>query len=96
MTERLEGDLPPLKPECAEALDRVYEFLDHEMSEADCDRIREHLADCGPCLEQYDLDEALKALVRRSCACEPAPDQLRAKVLTRITAVRVQVEVREQ
>ncbi len=78
--------------DCSEVLDRVYEYLDNEMGELDCAKIKQHLDECGPCLREYDLDLALKALIRRSCACESAPEELRARVLTRITEVRVQYE----
>lgn len=74
---------------CREVLDRVYEYLDHELATPDYAKIRQHLAECGPCLRQYDLDEAVKTLVRRSCACEAAPDDLRVRILTRITEVRI-------
>ncbi len=60
------------------------------MGAPDYAKIKQHLDECGPCLRQYDLDEAVKALVRRSCACETAPDQLRLRILTRITEVRVE------
>ncbi len=79
--------------DCGEVLDRVYEFLDHEMGELDYAKIRQHLDECGPCLKEYDLDKALKSLVRRSCSGESAPDQLRAKIMTRITQVRIEFEV---
>ena len=75
--------------DCREVLDRVYEYLDSELGPPDYAKIKQHLEECGPCLRQYDLDEAVKALVRRSCACEPAPDELRRKIMVRITQVRV-------
>jgi len=78
--------------DCSEVLDRVYEYLDNEMGELDCAKIKQHLEECGPCLAEYDLDLALKALIRRSCACEQAPEQLRTRILTRITQVRVEFE----
>jgi len=78
--------------DCREVLDRVFEYLDDEMAELDCAKIKQHLEECGPCLQEYNLDTALKALIRRSCACEPAPDELRTKILTRITEVRVQYD----
>ena len=74
-------------------LDRVYEYLDGELADLDCAKIRQHLEECGPCLAEYHLDEVLKAVIRRSCACEPAPAQLRARILTRITQVRMQFDV---
>ncbi len=76
--------------DCAQALARVYEYLDGEMSPADLDRIREHIDDCGPCLQQYDLDVALKALVRRSCQ-ESAPADLRERIMVKITEIRIDI-----
>jgi len=77
--------------DCRDVLDRVYEFLDHELGEPDYAKIKQHLVECGPCLRQFDLDEAVKSLVRRSCS-EAAPDQLRRKIMVRITEVRIQLE----
>ena len=75
--------------DCREVLDRVYEYLDGELGSPDLAKIRQHLVECGPCLRQFDLDDAVKALVRRSCS-EAAPDQLRLRIMTRISQVRIQ------
>jgi mycothiol system anti-sigma-R factor len=81
----------PHETDCREVLDRVYEYLDGEMGPADVDKIRVHLDECSPCLRQYDLDIALKALVRRSCGCEVAPQALRARIMVRIAEVRIEM-----
>ena len=81
----------PHETDCREVLRRVFEFLDGEMTEQDVERIRQHLDECSPCLTEYGLDVALKALVRRSCACEQAPEELRERILIKITQVRVQL-----
>ncbi|MFI7588376.1 mycothiol system anti-sigma-R factor [Spongisporangium articulatum] len=81
----------PDDPDCSQVLNQVYEYLDGELSPADLLKIREHLDDCGPCLQQYDLDVALKALVRRSCGCDQAPVELRERILLKISEVRVQL-----
>ena len=78
--------------DCSEALLRVYEYLDGEMSPADCAKIQAHLDECAACLQQYHLDQALKAVVKRSCRAEAAPVELRATILQRITTVRVERE----
>jgi len=78
--------------DCRDVLDRVYSYLDHEVTTQDVANIREHLEACGPCLKHYDLESALKALVKRSCACEPAPVDLRVRILAQITEIRVQGE----
>ena len=59
--------------DCSEALHRVFEYLDGEMSTADSAKIAAHLSRCAACLRQYDVDTMVKALVKRSCACEPKP-----------------------
>ncbi len=82
----------PHATDCREVLQRVYEFLDGEMTSHDIDKIRVHLDECAPCLSEYDLDVALKALVRRSCGCEPAPEALRARIMVRITEIRAQLD----
>ena len=79
---------------CAEVLRRVYEYLDGELSGHELQHVSEHLDECGPCLRQYGLEEAVKTLVRRAHLPEPAPAQLRERVLLRVQQVRVEVRYR--
>ena len=81
--------------DCSRARLQLYEYLDGEMGSDDCVRIREHLEHCGPCLKEYDLDQTLKALVRRSCGCEVAPTELRMQIMSRITTIDITVEFRD-
>ena len=76
--------------DCSHALMQVYEYLDGEMGPDDCTKIREHLAQCGPCLKEYDIDQMLKTVVRRSCGCEAAPTQLRMQIMARITTINLE------
>jgi anti-sigma factor (TIGR02949 family) len=77
--------------DCAEIIARVYEYLDGELTGgAAYDQIRVHLHECGPCLREYGLEEAVKALVRRSCR-DHAPEDLRRKVLLRLSQVRIEL-----
>ncbi|MBT0768077.1 mycothiol system anti-sigma-R factor [Kineosporia sp. J2-2] len=76
------------EPDCSKVLDQVYEYLDGEMGEAELAQIRVHLEECSPCLQQYDLDVALKALVRRCCR-ETAPADLRERIMVKITEARI-------
>jgi mycothiol system anti-sigma-R factor len=78
---------------CSEVLARVYSYLDGEIEVSGCAEIREHLDECGPCLREYGLEEAVKRLVHKHCGSEPVPTELRTKVLSRIQAVRVELEV---
>ena len=74
---------------CTDVLALVYDFLDGEASDADRARIVHHLEECPPCLQQYGLEQAVKALVNRSCACEQAPDRLRIQIVTRIRQISI-------
>jgi mycothiol system anti-sigma-R factor len=62
------------------------------MGPDDCAKIREHLAQCGPCLKEYDVDQMLKTLVHRSCGSEAAPMQLRMQIMARITTISVELQ----
>ena len=73
--------------DCTEALSKLFEFLDSEMPEPDCDRIRAHLADCEPCLNEYDVEDHLKKLVRRSCH-DSAPVELHVRIREQLAFLR--------
>jgi len=83
----------PHEVPCSEVLARVYSYLEGEIEVSGCAEIREHLDECGPCLREYGLEEAVKRLVHKHCGSEPVPTELRTKVLSRIQAVRVELEV---
>ncbi len=77
----------PHETDCSEVLARVYEYLDGEMPDGDCGKIKQHLHECGPCLQEYGIEDEVKKLVKRSCS-DPAPEDLRAKVLAKLAAAR--------
>jgi mycothiol system anti-sigma-R factor len=76
--------------ECAHFLEQIVYLLDNELDEADCTEVRVHLEACHPCLEKYDLQRTVKAIVARSCA-ESAPEELRERVRLRIRQVQVRI-----
>lgn len=78
--------------DCSEALLRAYEFLDGELAPGDYARIQAHLDECRRCLQQYDLDTTLKALIKRSCRAEHAPDTLRVTIISRISMTVTRLE----
>jgi mycothiol system anti-sigma-R factor len=74
--------------DCEHVLKRVYQFLDNEVDDATGDAIRRHLSMCEPCLERFDVEEAVKSLVHRRCGGETAPAHLRAKIVSQLTVFR--------
>jgi mycothiol system anti-sigma-R factor len=84
----------PSAAECADYLEQIVFFIDNELAEADCAAVREHLDTCNPCLEKYDLQRTMKAVVARSCS-EVAPIDLRNKVMLRLQKMRVEIGTTE-
>ncbi len=82
----------PHEKDCGEVLDEVYLYLDGEQDAVSRDRIRSHLDECAPCLRQYGLEQAVKALVARCCGGDRPPVDLRERVLVRIQEVRLEIE----
>jgi mycothiol system anti-sigma-R factor len=80
----------PYDKDCTEVLERVFFFIDNELPTADFAEIQHHLDECRPCLQKYDLERTVKALVARSCS-EHAPQALRDKVLLQIRQVQVEI-----
>lgn len=76
--------------DCVEFLDRIVRLIDNELQEGDCAIVRAHIDSCNPCLERYNLQRTVKALVARSCS-EQAPAELRERVRMQISQVRIQI-----
>lgn len=80
---------------CADVVLRLFEYVDNETVAADTTVIKSHLDECGSCLREYERDIILKALIRRACGCEPAPEALRSQIMTSITQItQIRVERR--
>ncbi|MDQ1701235.1 MAG: hypothetical protein QOF57_487 [Frankiaceae bacterium] len=82
----------PHETPCSEVLEKVYLYLDNEIEPTDYAKVRHHLDECGPCLKQYGLDQAVKSVVQRCCGSDQAPESLRVQVMARIQQVRIEIE----
>ena len=85
--------------DCAQAIEKVYLYLDGEMADDDCATLRRHIEDCASCLREYGLEQAFKTLVARSCGCETTPPEVKERLMVRLREVRVeltQVEFRPE
>jgi mycothiol system anti-sigma-R factor len=73
---------------CADFLERIVCLLDNELDGGQVAEVKAHLDECAPCLQSYDLQRQVKALVARSCM-EHAPESLRERVRIQIQEIRV-------
>jgi mycothiol system anti-sigma-R factor len=79
------------KEDCADFLERIVYLLDNELDESECALVRMHLDECSPCLETYDLQRTVKAVVARSCS-EVAPETLKERVRVQIREIQVKIQ----
>jgi predicted anti-sigma-YlaC factor YlaD len=65
----------PHNPEnCKEVFAMLSEYLDLELPAIDCERIREHLAECPPCVEFIDsLRKSVELCHKYDPGVRPAP-----------------------
>jgi mycothiol system anti-sigma-R factor len=66
---------------CRQALDRVYEFLDKELTPEVEREVREHLEACKPCGQHYDFEQAFLTFLQARCRSRSAPPDLKRRIL---------------
>ncbi len=69
----------PDKPECTDAVHRLYHFLDGELTGDKRAQIQRHLDECLPCLEAFDFEAELRIVIAQRCR-EQVPDSLRNRI----------------
>jgi len=72
-------------PACLEIFARLSEYIDGELSPADCAAIEKHLADCPPCIEFLrTLKQCVEAshAIEGKAQCPPVPPELAARLKT--------------
>ncbi len=74
---------------CDEAIERLFEYLDSEVTDSDCLRIAAHLGVCDGCLDAASAEKHVRELIRRSCV-ESAPEELRVRVVAQLTVLQVE------
>ncbi|MGH9151674.1 MAG: mycothiol system anti-sigma-R factor [Acidimicrobiales bacterium] len=70
---------------CADAVERLYHYLDGELDEARMALVKSHLDECLPCLEAFDFEAELRQLVARKCR-EVVPEALRVRITLALQA----------
>jgi mycothiol system anti-sigma-R factor len=69
---------------CEDCLDRLYEFLDRELSDKDVQVVQGHLDDCSGCADHFYFEERFLEKIRTSCQGERAPERLRESIILRL------------
>jgi mycothiol system anti-sigma-R factor len=75
------------KHECEEALDRLFEYIDGELTPSELEHVASHLKECPPCEAEHKLNEKIKTRVSTTGG-ECAPDALRDRILETLRTAR--------
>jgi mycothiol system anti-sigma-R factor len=76
--------MPKMSHNCDDALERMYLYLDGELTAESSEAIRVHLDDCPPCLDAFHFEERLKIVVRTRLQEEvPSELMMRLKAIIR-------------
>ncbi|HVU60924.1 MAG TPA: mycothiol system anti-sigma-R factor [Mycobacteriales bacterium] len=85
----------PHEVDCVEIFHRVDVYLAQDYDETTCIEVRQHLEECRPCLERFDLYEDVKKLVGRCCGGEVASVEFKQRLRAKLAEVEVEVTTRE-
>jgi len=70
--------------DCQEAADRLYEFLDGELSAAADAQVRAHLTACAHCFGLFDFETAYLRFLEARARARVAPAHLRQQILDQL------------
>ncbi len=65
---------------CQEALERLWQYLDHELDGESSTELQRHLQECRECFSKAEFERRLRALLRRSCGGDQDPPELRKRL----------------
>ena len=65
---------------CEEAINRLNDYLDHELKPEERDDVVKHLQICQPCLARFHFEETLLVQMRARVTAMVAPHSLRQRL----------------
>lgn len=72
---------------CAEAIERLDDYLDREIDPEALETIHRHLEHCRPCADEFRYEESVVKGIRRKLAEVPIPEDLRRRVLAKLERI---------
>ena len=70
--------------DCTDCNDKLYAYLDRELSPIELTEVRAHLDACGGCEDQFVVEERFLKHVRDCCTDDTAPLDLRSRIIARL------------
>lgn len=66
--------------DCRDAMHRLYEYLDRELSPEDQQVVQDHLDRCPPCRDLFHFEENVLTFIGEKCRQTAAPPALKERV----------------
>ncbi len=73
---------------CRETFQRIDDYLDRELSNAEMELVRTHVKACEVCAKVYEFEGAVMSAVRAKLESVPLPEGLKQRVLTTLQALQ--------
>ena len=75
--------------DCTDAIERIYHFLDGELTDEKRVEIKRHLDECPPCVDAYDFETELRHVIANRCR-----DHVPGSLVERVRAALLEEERR--
>ena len=70
--------------DCKDCVERLYAFLDTELSEQDIKSVRSHLDGCDDCDDNFVFEARFLEQLKDCCTSDVAPAELRHRVILKL------------
>ena len=70
--------------DCDDCIERLYAFLDTELSPTEIQQVRSHLDGCDDCDDNFVFEARFLEQLRDCCTSDVAPAELRQRVILKI------------
>jgi mycothiol system anti-sigma-R factor len=65
--------------DCGQTVERLYQFIDGELTDERRHQIERHLDECSPCLQAVGFERELRVVIANRCK-ERVPEELRQRI----------------
>jgi mycothiol system anti-sigma-R factor len=65
--------------DCTESIERLYTYLDGELTDERRVNIKRHLDECPPCLDAFGFETELRVVISNRCK-DHVPEDLRTRI----------------
>ena len=65
--------------DCGQTVERLYQFIDGELTDERRHQIERHLDECSPCLQAVGFERELRTVIANRCK-DRVPEELRQRI----------------